>query len=78
MNIDKIKELVKILNNSDYKDVFSALVIFEYMDYLQDLNDFSNMDIEVMEEVYEEFMNNSNATGLLNSEIKEILERPME
>ena len=46
MNKEKIIELVKTLNNNDYKDVFGAILIFEKLDYLQDLQDIDDKDIE--------------------------------
>lgn len=78
MNKEKIIELVKTLNNSDYKDVFGAIVVFEYIDYLQDLQDINNIDIEYLEEVYDRFMESSTITGLLNDELKEIIEEEEE
>ena len=74
MNKNKIIELVKILKNSNYKDVFGALIIFEKLDYLHDLQDFNNGDIEYLEKVYDKFMDSPTISGLLNEELKEILE----
>ena len=74
MNKEKIIELVKTLNNSDYKDVFGALIVFEKLDYLQDLQDFNDGDIEYLEKVYDKFMDSPTISGLLNEELKEILE----
>lgn len=74
MNKNKIIELVKILKNSDYKDVFGALIVFEKLDYLQDLQDFNDEDIEYLEKVYDKFMDSPTISGLLNEELKEILE----
>ena len=74
MNKNKIIELVKTLNNSDYKDVFGALIVFEKLDYLQDLQDFNNGDIEYLEKVYDKFMDSPTISGLLNEELREILE----
>ena len=74
MNKEKIIELVKTLNNNDYKDVFGAILIFEKLDYLQDLQDIDDKDIEYLEEVYNKFMDSPTIAGLLNEELKEILE----
>lgn len=74
MNKEKIIELVKTLNNSDYKDVFGALIVFEKLDYLQDLQDFNDGDIEYLEKVYDKFMDSPTISGLLNEELNEILE----
>lgn len=74
MNKEKIIELVKTLNNNDYKDVFGAILIFEKLDYLQDLQDIDDKDIEYLEKVYNKFMDSPTITGLLNEELKEFLE----
>lgn len=74
MNKEKIIELVKTLNNNNYKDVFGAILIFEKLDYLQDLQDIDDKDIEYLEEVYNKFMDSPTITGLLNDELKEFLE----
>lgn len=74
MNREKIIELVKTLNNNNYKDVFGAILIFEKLDYLQDLQDIDDKDIEYLEEVYNKFMDSPTITGLLNEELKEFLE----
>lgn len=69
MNKEKIIELVKTLNNNNYKDVFGAILIFEKLDYLQDLQDIDDKDIEYLEEVYNKFMDSPTITGLLNEEL---------
>lgn len=74
MNKNKIIELVKILKNSDYKDVFGALIVFEKLDYLYNLKDLNDGDIEYLEKVYDKFMNSPTMSGLLNEELNEILE----
>lgn len=74
MNKEKIIELVKTLKNNNYKDVFGAILIFEKLDYLQDLQDIDDKDIEYLEEVYNKFMDSPTITGLLNEELKEFLE----
>ena len=74
MNKEKIIELVKTLNNNNYKDVFGSILIFEKLDYLQDLQDIDDKDIEYLEKVYNKFMDSPTITGLLNEELKEFLE----
>ena len=74
MNKEKIIELVKTLNNNNYKDVFGSILIFEKLDYLQDLQDIDDKDIEYLEKVYNKFMDSPTITGLLNEESKEFLE----
>lgn len=78
MNKEKIIELVKTLNNSDYKDVFGAIVIFEKLEYLHDLQDIDNKDINMLEEIYDRFMESATITGLLNDDLKEIIEEEEE
>ena len=74
MNRKKVIELVKILNNNDYKDVFGALIVFEKLDYLHNLEDFDNKDVEFLESVYNKFMDSPTCAGLINEEINEFLE----
>ena len=74
MNKEKIIELVKILNNNDYKDVFGALMVFEKLDYLHSLEEFNDKDVEFLESVYNKFMDSSTCTGLINEAINEFLE----
>lgn len=78
MNKEKIIELVKTLNNNDYKDVFAAIVIFEKLEYLHDLQDIDDKDINMLEEIYDRFMESATITGLLNDELKEIIEEEEE
>lgn len=75
MEIDKIKEIVHYLNNVSYRDLFGALMVFERVDYLHDLEDLDKSDIEYLEDVYDYFMDNDYFTGLMNcSEIIEMYE----
>ena len=74
MNKEKVIELVKILNNNDYKDVFGALIVFEKLDYLHNLEEFNDKDVEFLESVYNKFMDSSTCVGLINEEINEFLE----
>ena len=74
MNREKVIELVKILNNNDYKDVFGALIVFEKLDYLHSLEDFDDKDVEFLESVYTKFMDSPTCAGLINEEINEFLE----
>lgn len=57
MNLENIKELVRIFKNADYKDLFGALVLNERIDYLHDLEDLQENDLEYLEELYNNFMN---------------------
>ena len=56
MNLENIKELVCIFKNADYRDLFGALVLNEKIDYLHDLEDLQEKDIEYLEELYANFM----------------------
>lgn len=69
MKIEKIKELVKILNNYDYKDVFASMIIFEEVSYLHDIEDLTKNDIDFLENLYYKFMK-SEITGLINDDLK--------
>lgn len=73
MNKEKVIKLVKILNNSNYKDVFGALIVFEKLDYLHNLEDFDDKDVEFLESVYNKFMDSPTCAGLINEEINEFL-----
>ena len=73
MNIDKIKKLVKILNKNNYKDVFAAIIMYEKLDYLQDLIDVNQSDIDDLEDIYKKFMK-SDCKSLLNDDINDIIE----
>lgn len=70
MNKENIKNIVKFLNNQDYKDLFAALVIFEKIDYLHDLNDLNDDDITYLENLYKKYLNNDSSVNLIN--IKDI------
>lgn len=78
MNKEKIIELVKTLKSNNYKDIFAAIVIFEKLEYLHDLQDIDDKDINMLEEIYDRFMESSTITGLLNDELKEIIEEEEE
>lgn len=73
MNINKIKELLYIFKNSDYKDFFGALVLNEKIDYIQDIEDITKDDIKYLEELYDEFLNIDNMT-LLNTDLIDYLD----
>ncbi len=77
MNKENIKELVKLFNNVNYKDLFGAIIIFEKLDYLADLEDLQDTDINTLETIYEKFMD-SDITGLLNDDLKEIIDKESE
>ena len=74
MNKENIKELVKTFKKADYKELFAALVLFEKIDYLHDLNDLLDSDVEFLEQVYNKFMESKTIKGLLNEEIDNLID----
>lgn len=66
MNIDNIKEIVRYLNNVNYIDLFGALMVYERIDYLHDLEELDKSDIDYLEDVYDYFIENDYFTGLMN------------
>lgn len=74
MKMENIKELAKTLYKANYKDVFAAIIVFEKLSYLQDIEDLTDGDTETLEEIYKKFMDSKTITGLLNPEINEIIE----
>lgn len=75
MNKETIKDIVRYLNDVSYRDLFGAICVFERCDYLHDLEDLNDGDIEYLEELFEYFMNNDYFTGIFNvNEITEMFE----
>lgn len=72
MKKENIKEIVKQLNNYDYKELFASIVIYEQISYIQDVEDLTDNDIEFLEDVYYRFLH-SEITGLINDDIKEMI-----
>lgn len=56
MNLENIKELVRIFKNADYRDLFGALVLNEKIYHLHDLEDLQEKDLEYLEDLYANFM----------------------
>lgn len=77
MKLENIKRLVKQFNNEDYKELVGALIVFEKMDYLQDLEDLTDKDIEKLEEIYYEWLH-SDISGLLDTDLKDIIDSELE
>lgn len=73
MKKENIKEIVKQLNNYDYKELFASIVIFEQISHIQDVEDITDDDIEFLEDLYYNFLH-SEITGLINTDIKELIE----
>lgn len=73
MDIEKIKELVKIFKETNYKDLFGALIINEQLDYMHDLDELNESDIEILEGLFNRFMKSDNAT-LINRDLLDDLD----
>lgn len=73
MDIEKIKELVKIFKEANYKDLFGALIINEQLDYMHDLDELNESDIEILEGLFNRFMKSDNAT-LINRDLLDDLD----
>lgn len=73
MDIEKIKELVKIFEEANYKDLFGALIINEQLDYMHDLDELNESDIEILEGLFNRFMKSDNAT-LINRDLLDDLD----
>ena len=77
MKLENIKRLVKQFNNENYIDLVGALIVFEKMDYLQDLEDLTDKDIEKLEKIYYEWLH-SDISGLLDMDLKDIIDKELE
>ena len=81
MNKENIIRLVKELKNANYKDVVGSLVVYEILEnelyYDNELEELSDGDTKTLEKIYNKFMESSTITGLLNDELKEIIESEM-
>ena len=76
MKLENIKRLVKQFNNEDYKELVGALIVFEKMDYLHDLEDLTDKDIEKLEEIYYKWLH-SDISGLLDMDLKDIIDEEL-
>lgn len=75
MNLENIKQIVKYLNGVKYSDLFGAIMVFEKLDYLHDLEDLNQQDLDYLEDLYDYFMDCDYFTGLFNtSELVEMYE----
>ena len=72
MKKENIKEIVKQLNNYDYKELFASIIIYEQISHIQDIEDLTDNDIEFLEDIYYRFLH-SETTGLINDDIKEMI-----
>ncbi len=74
MNKENIKKLYKTLKESDYKEVVASVILFEKLDYIHDIEDITDGDIETLEDIYNKYMHSPTISGLLNEEINDIIE----
>ena len=65
------KKLLKILQNTPIKTVFKAVVAFELGDFDYD---YSKDEDKFLDKVFNEYMESKTISGLLNDELKEIIE----
>lgn len=80
MNLENVKRLVKQFDCERYKDLVGALIVFEKFDYrglTQNIDYLSDRDIKVLENIYDEWMN-SDISGLLDTDLKDIIDRKLE
>lgn len=64
MKLDLIKEYVKTLKNMDYRNFFGAFMVFEKIDYLHELEDLNEGDMEYLDGLYEFYMEKDYFCGL--------------
>ena len=74
MNKERIIELVKELRKENYKDLFAALILYEEIDFIHELEDVTDKDIEFLENIYQKFMEKDNITSLVNQDIFDLME----
>lgn len=72
MNINKIKKLVETLIDEDYENVFAALVLYSRIDYKQEIEDITALDIKLIKKLYEKYTE-GNYDGIINVEMIEDL-----
>ena len=72
-NLDKIKNIVHTLNSMNCKDLFIGLLLNEVIVYAQDIEDITQDDISVLEQVYDKFIESDTITSLFNQDILDIL-----
>lgn len=68
MNLENVKEILRYIRNANYVDVFGALMLNEQIDYMHEIDDIIQGDIDYLQKVYDYFMDNDYYTGLINAE----------
>lgn len=71
MELNDVKDLVKLFNEVNYKTLFKALMVYEQIDYIGELEDLTQQEIDYLEQVYNFYMktdiNLINSTELLDA-----------
>ena len=66
MELKKVKELIRLFHQVSYQDLFGALVLNEKIDYLDEVEDITQSDIDYTERLYEYFIESDKYSGLIN------------
>ena len=75
MDLEKVKELIKIFKNSDYRNLFAAILLNENIDYLHDLEDLQEYDLKYVNEICDGYINGD--YNLFSDEILEKINKYM-
>jgi hypothetical protein len=71
MELKDVKDLVNLFNEVNYKTLFKALMVYEQIDYIGELEDLTQQEIDYLEQVYNFYMktdiNLINSTELLDA-----------
>jgi hypothetical protein len=71
MELKDVKDLVNLFNEVNYKTLFKALMVYEQIDYIGELEDLTQEEIDYLEQVYNFYMktdiNLINSTELLDA-----------
>ena len=58
MNMELLKEYTRTLKNMNYKEFIGAIILNEKLDYLQDLEDITQKDVDYLTKLYNYYMEN--------------------
>lgn len=67
MDLKEIKRLVREFHRVDYKNLFGALITYETEDYLHNIDDLNEGDIDFLNGLYNYFMDRDDITGLMDA-----------
>lgn len=65
MEINRLKEIYRIINSIDYKYLFGALIA---MEEVENDNEITEEYVNNLEELFYDFMSNDNISGIINAE----------